>query len=396
MWQVSKRQASVQRTHVLLPAKLLQFPRYGPGLAWLLLALGPMVVPDQARADRVILRDLEVIAGIRVVDFNEDGLRLDDGRRISWERVERAQVAPAQQAEFDQMLDEIGTHLYRLHQRLNVGDYRGLLDHAEALYPRYVGRDSQAAYVVFQSLMWGRLAVGQREAAVEPYIRALDVLQRRQREPINLPGRRRLQYDPQTGLTSDLVPIWFDEPACQAALPGVLRAIGQMAEPRPEGMRIYYGTLALTAGQWEEARRVLSGVRSEHPVLVELLTITVAQGEVLAETSGEALQRLGNRLDRMTPENRPLALYWLGRSRLEAMDVGQRQQGMLQLLELPALYGQDHPELAAAGLYHTMLALGRDEDAVGQMSVRRELLNRYKQSHHARLVGQQPTNETIP
>lgn len=395
MWQVSEQTISAPRFGFPL-WPVLFFPGRVLRLVWPLLVLGYALEIDQAFADRLILRNLEVISGPRVVDFDEDGVRLDDGRRISWERIERAQVAPDQQAAFDQMLDEIGTHLYRLHQRLSVGDYRGLLNHAQALSPRYVGRDSQSAYVVFQSLMWARLAVGQREAAVEPYVRALDVLQRRQREPIELPGRRRLSYDPQTGLTSDLLPIWFDEQACQAALPAVLRAIGQMAEPRPEGLRIYYGTLALTAGQWEEARRVLAGVRSEHPQLVELLTITVAQGEVLAETSGEALQRLGKMLDRMTPENRPLALYWLGRSSLQNTDLQQRQHGMLQLLELPALYGQDSPDLAAAGLYYTMQALAQDDNVDGRMAVRRELLHRYKQSYHAQLVRQQPIIQTGP
>jgi hypothetical protein len=335
------------------------------------------------RADRIILRNLEVIGDKRVAEFNEDGLRLDDGTRISWEQVERAQVSPDQQAAFDRMLDEIGNQLYRLHQRLAVGDYRGLLEHAEALYPRYAGRDSEAAYLVFQSLMWGRLAAGQREAAVEPYVRAFDYLQRRKPSDVRLPGRRRLDYDRQTGMTGELVPLWFDAEACRAALPGVLRAIGEMAEPRPEGMRIYYGTLALTAGDWAEARRALAGVHGQQPKLAELLTIAVAQGEVLGGTPGAGLGRLEETLEKLAPENRPLALYWLGRSKLDGPDAKRRQAGMLQLLELPALYGETYPDVAAAGLYHTMLALAEDQNVAAQSSVRRELLNQYKQTYHA-------------
>ena len=347
-----------------------------------------LTVHASVLADRVILRNLEVISDRRVVEFNVDGLRLDDGTRISWEQVERAQVSSQQQAEFDRMLDEIGTQMYRLHQRLTVGDHRGLLEHAEVLYPRYVGRDSEAAYVVFQSLMWGRLAAGQREAAVEPYVRALDFLQRRKSTEVRLPGSRRLSYDRQTGMSSELVPVWFDVDACGAVLPGVLRAVSEMGEPRPEGMRIYYGTLALSAGQWEEARRVLAGVRGEQPKLAELLTIAAAQGEVLAGSPGEALQRLDRTLDELAEENRPLALYWLGRSKLHAADPEQRGTGLLQLLELPALYGETHPDLAAAGLYHTMSALGQDQNTAAQSSVRRELLNHYQQTYHAKQVRQ--------
>jgi hypothetical protein len=349
-----------------------------------------------ALAERVILRNLEVISGKRVLGFDEDGLRLDDGTRIAWEQVERAQVSPEQQAAFDRMLNEIGTQLYRLHQRLAVGDHRGLLEHAEALYPRYVGRDSEAAYVVFQSLMWGRLATGQREAAVEPYVRAFDYLQRRRPEDVRLPGQRRLSFDRQTGMSAELVPLWFDAQACRAALPGVLRAVSEMAEPRPEGMRIYYGTLALTAGQWEEARRVLAGVQGLQPKLAELLTIAVAQGEVLAGASGDALRRLEETSSRLAPENRPLALYWLGRSKLAESDPDQRRVGMLQLLELPALYGERYPEVAAAGLYHAMSAFAQDQNVTAQAAVRRELLSHYKQTYHAEQVRRAPDRKTDP
>ena len=339
-------------------------------------------------ADRIILRNLQVLSDRRVVGFDEDGLRLDDGMLVSWEQVERARVSPDHQAAFDRMLSDLGNHLYRLHQRLAVGDYRGFLEHAEALYPRYVGRGSEAAYVVFQSLMWGRLAAGQREAAVEPYVRALDYLLQRKSAEVRLPGRRRLSYDRQTGMTAELLPVWFDVQACRTVLPGVLRAVGEMAEPRPEGMRIYYGTLALEAGQWEEARRVLAGVQGEPAKMAELLTIAVAQGEVLLGNSGEALRRLEVTRDRLAPENRPLALYWLGRSRLSDSDSDIRRVGMLQLLELPALYGDVHPELAAAGLYHTLSAFARDGDAAARASLRRELLNHYKQTYHAEQVRQ--------
>jgi hypothetical protein len=58
---------------------------------------------------------------------------------------------PGASGAFDRMLDEIGTQLYRCTSGWPWGTHRGLLEHAEALYPRYVGRDSEAAYVVFQS-----------------------------------------------------------------------------------------------------------------------------------------------------------------------------------------------------------------------------------------------------
>ena len=54
----------------------------------------------------------------------------------------------------------------------------GLLPHAEALEARYAGRRSETAYMVFQALMWSRLAVGRREAALAPYLRCFDLPER--------------------------------------------------------------------------------------------------------------------------------------------------------------------------------------------------------------------------
>ena len=366
--------------------------------AWTALAAAALILVGHGPcwADRIILRNLEVLADKRVAEFNEDGIRLSDGTRIQWDQVERAQVDPGQQAAFDRMLKELGTQLYRLRQRLTVGDYRGLLEHAEALYPRYVGRDSETAYLVFQSLMWARLASGQREAAVEPYVRAFDYLQRRPPADAKLPGQRRLSFDRQTGMTRELIPIWFDAEAARLALPAVLKAVSEMAEPRPEGMRIYYGTLALAAGDWDTARRVLAGVQGEQPKLAELLRIAVAQGEVLAGQRGAALQSLDEGFEKLDPENQPLALYWLGRSKLASSDASARREGMLQLLQLPALYGETYPDLAAAGLYHTMMAYAQEQDVSAQSALRRELLNHYKQTYHAQLVRKNLNQKTDP
>ena len=93
-------------------------------------------------------------------------MRLDDGSVMEWDRIEQGRVSDEQQARFDAMLNELGSHLYRIRQRLSISDYRGLLPHAEAVYERYAGRRSETAYMVFQALMWSRLAVGQREAAL--------------------------------------------------------------------------------------------------------------------------------------------------------------------------------------------------------------------------------------
>jgi hypothetical protein len=142
-----------------------------------------------ACADRIVLRNLTVISDKTVAAFDEDGVRLAGGGVVTWDEIERATVAADKQAAFDAMLAELGTHLYRIRQRLTVGDYEGLLSHAEAVYPRYRTRRSETAYMVCQAVMWGRLAARRREEAVEPYWRCYELLRRAQGELDQSAGR---------------------------------------------------------------------------------------------------------------------------------------------------------------------------------------------------------------
>jgi hypothetical protein len=87
---------------------------------------------------------------------------------------------------------------------------------------------------------------------------------------------------------------------------------------------------------------------------------------------------------------RPLAIYWLGRARVAPAEQAQRRAGLLNLLELPAVYGDQQPELAAAGLALAVQVLSELGDVKGSIAVRRELLDRYGQTWHAR----QLRNET--
>ena len=83
---------------------------------------------ERSAADQIVLRDLTILTDRRVEKFNEDDIRLDNGQRLGWDQIEKAQIA-ADQARFNQLLSELGTPLYRIRQRLKVGDYSALLRH---------------------------------------------------------------------------------------------------------------------------------------------------------------------------------------------------------------------------------------------------------------------------
>ena len=131
-------------------------------------------------ADRLILRNLDILIDRTVTALDEDGLRLDspqkNGRdRLTWDEVERG-VVTLDQARFDALLKELGPPLYRIRQRLKIGDYEALSEPAELLYPRYASRQGPTAYMVCQATMWSRMALNRREAAVEPYLRCYELL----------------------------------------------------------------------------------------------------------------------------------------------------------------------------------------------------------------------------
>ena len=59
-----------------------------------------------------------------------------------------------------------------------------------------------------------------------------------------------------------------------------------------------------------------------------------------------------------------------------------QRDGVLQLLHLPAIYGKQSPELAAAALYQTMKAFDKWQDESATSAIRRELLGQYGQTYH--------------
>lgn len=363
--------------------------RWLSALSWMFFCLA--ATGHSFAADRIILRNLDVLTDRTVVSFDEDGARLDNQAVLTWDDIERARVADDKQAEFDRLLAELGTPLYRIRQRLTVGDYRGLLPQAETLFPRYSNRRGQTAYMVCQALMWGKIAAGQREQAVEPYFCCYEILRTQPTLANQLPGPRRLKIDPQTGMTPELLPVWFDSDAAKSELPDVYAAIGRMRTPRPDAARVYFTTLAIAGGQTEQAARVLATIPDTAPATRQLKWITEAQMLAAQGKDEEAAKSLAGRLSEFSDDARPLATFRLGSVQLRSEDHQVAQDGLLHLMHIPALYGKSHPELAAAALYQAMQFFAEEGDSDGNAATRKELLEQFPQTYHAAKLRDQLT-----
>ena len=342
-------------------------------------------VPTTA-TDRLILRNLDILTDRTVTALDEDGLVLDSARsgggdRVTWDEVERGTIA-LDQPRFDALLKELGPPLYRIRQRLKVGDYEALAEPAEQLYPRFVDRRGQTAYMVCQATMWSRLAAGRREAAAEAYLRCFELVRAGAARSGALPGGRRLVLDAKTAISPELLPVWFDADAAKAALPGIQQAIRGITQPRPEGAYVYYASLALAAGDTAEFTRVLPSIRGEDPATAPWRDILLAQQEVLAGSPGSQVEALKASVETLPDSCRAAALYCLGLAGIQSADEGSVRDGLLALLTLPAAYRTQQPELAAAGLYHAAFALDKLKDDRGAAAERSELTSLFGATYY--------------
>ena len=344
------------------------------------------LMTQTCRADRIILRNLESVDK-QVVSFNFDGIQFSDGTALGWEQIKSGRVDAAKQDAFNQYLEKLGEPLYRIRIRLQNQDYKDILEQAEALYPQYQDRQSKTAYMVCQSLMWARLAHGQRAAAVAPYLRCYAYLRGKRKTKEDIPGNRELVFDRVTGMTPEIQPIWFDSDAASQALAELGRTIQKLPKPQPKSARIYYGTMAIAAGQHETGRRVLAGLGTSKGPLGELVLIGAVQIDLAQGKDSGVRERLCAARETISEQNRALATYWCG--------VGEAKTdlngGLLLLMRVAALYGQSHPDLAAAALATAIAEIdaGKSDDPLQRKRIsilRRELLQSFPGSYHAKKI----------
>lgn len=352
--------------------------------------------------DRIVLRDLTTIRS-DVASFDVDGLvltadRPSGGKLVTWDEMESLQLADEkQQAGADKLLEEIGLPLYRLRVRLETGDDEGLLEPAEKLYPIFRERRSVSALIVLQSLVWGRIAHGRREAAVEPWLLEFEVLRSRAAKLSDIPGARKPRIDAPSALLAELEPVWFDAEAAKAVLPAAEKALQRMSEPLPPGASLYLASLALAGGNTAKAKTYVQAEIDPNNLATPLKQILLAQSELKSNPAAAAdrLQRVVADLEQMGESNEtrrlflhPLSLYWLGRAQLASDKPAVQQAGLLTLLRIPALEGNQSAELSAAALSEVAQFYIKDTALAARL--RREILQQFPSSWHARQLRAPP------
>ncbi len=361
------------------------------GLTLLLWALSAFAEPGT-----IVLRGGTVIEASDV-SFTDQAVTIEaNSRRISLAWPEIADVSgPARGA----MPDRLGLaeRAWRGLSRLERGDRvaaEPALEDAFNEAGRGVGATSK---VIAEGLLACRLARGAQALAVEPLVY---VILNRTR------GDQTDGFDPDYGLPTTLPPIW----GARSGLSSMVQALGSIdfdAYERSERAR-QIATIYLASALHE-----ISG-QAELPAFTPtddgvrfLQEMTLAR--IGNESEREAMRAaLESRLTDEAPEwIRAWARAGIGMSLLMEQDTRSGRLGIVQLLHVPALYGQSQPYLAGVCLSRAAVRLeemGRRDEALllartfrqdfneheaGRMPAMRELLR----SLDAPREGESPEQE---
>lgn len=341
-----------------------------------------------AWADRVILRNLEILNNVKVLSLDEDGVDIEGKGVIGWDQIERGSVG-LKQEQFDKFLKDLGGPLFRLRQRLSVGDYVGLTEQAEALFPVYAKRSSDTAYLVSQATMWSRQANGRPAAALEAYFRCLKMLRDKAGLAGSLPGTRKLAFDAGTGLCPELEPIFFNVQEAQKELQPVKAAAQDLQPPLPQAAFVYVGSLAITAGDMQLAEKSFENLRADNALVADWRVIAPAMQSLVGGENDQTIIQLEARVPGMHPFNRSIARYLLGKARTSDSMKAAVEQGVLDFLYVPAIEGAQRPELSAAALYDAMHALQKAGDVRQAANLRKEILANYSGAYFGQRLRDQ-------
>lgn len=337
-----------------------------------------LVIP--AHADRLILRDLSRVTGFTIESMDEDGVTLSNGQQVGWDSVENGEIDESRQGEFDRLLAEFGTPLFRIRNRLRLGDNHALGELAEPLYDRYKNRSSESALIVCLATMRGRIATGNRVDALVPYFDVLRILKSLGDASRLTATLEEFQFsvDMETGLSREFLPVWYDRDEASRAIETVQSSFEERKAVLPPASILYVASMAASAGDYASAEKLIDEARPVTQELLELIELSRWQVRLFSQATTQTTELRSN-LDKLLPRNRAIALYWLGVSGLTSETPELQREAMLDLLRIPAELGQ-FSELAAAGLYHVHSGLGGFNDESGQQNIEREMLARYPDS----------------
>lgn len=351
-------------------------------LRWLAVLAVSVVMSSPAWADRVELRGEDAPLDGKILVMNDDGITIAVGeqpmRIVPWDRVETFQQdRPDSNAA---KYAELGMKIWRARSRVERGDTKLASPVFEELFSQYLGKTSEMALVVMEGLLRCRLDRGANDLAVIP---ALEVAR------LRLKGVSTSSYaelppvlDGSTLLCPVLPPAW----APSAALPKIERQLADY-DAGTEPVIIAYAALYRQAIRRQLGMSVdaIAGGKTEQKGVQLMMTVLETSSAVpdVREGSRERLLRQSEELGDWA---QAWARYFVGASMLGETGDGRRQEGVVNLLHVPARFSATQPYLAGLALAKSSQALAAAGNAEAAAAVDDELRRSFP-SHPVLVAG---------
>ncbi len=363
-----------------------------------------MLVANSALAQStIVLRNLELIKGKSIESFDRTAVQLTDGTELSWDEILRANLGNDRQEEFDQHIIEIGLPIFRLKSRIKRGDWTGAGLMAEPIFSdlQLIEKSpftDDIKYLVNLATMKSRLKSGNRAGAVLPFLRALEIQPHVAPETLELTGENCLPENQSVALLPELLPVWFD-------IENVAISKEQIASTKSIGpslgRSIYLASMQIELDQNNPAEALLDQIETSKSKAAKLWSL-VLRARML-QRAGEHVQcqsLLDRNATKFTGDLRPVAIYYRALNDLliqpksarpnQTSDV-QLSKTTLMLLRIPAIYGKQHPELAAAAIFQAAKiakSRGRHQEA---QKLTQQLLQRHSHTYHGTIAALRAT-----
>lgn len=324
-----------------------------------------------------------------VFEIATEGVVLEDPfgvhRTVRWDFIRMVRGEHAAEAEPFMGMARLA---WRARTRLERGDAVTAEPMFEELYPVYEGLRGEMASMVAEGLLRCRLRRSAQTAAVRPWLAYL-VSEGAPPYRSRLAGALRPACDEQSGLVPSLAPVWLHTPAVEAfarAEPIVVwTAQGTAAPRRAELLESLYRYAARFECGLETGSPTVTLTSKElaDPGLSLVYAMVVARCGDVDERS-DARRTLAGLRDKSGSADGWIEAWCrlgIGRSLLRESEPETRRLGVVELLHLPARFGDSQPYLAGLALAEAAIALEDIGDKAGAASLLTELRDSY--SSHA-------------
>ena len=313
---------------------------------------------------------------------------LSDVRVIPWDRVRRV-ISEIDEPTLESRM-AVAVDLWRARSRVERNDTVLAEPLLERLFERYRGQTHETALVVAEGLLRCQLARADHARAVIP---ALEVGRLRRAKVTTVSyAALPVVIDVATSLCPQLAPAWLPTPLLGSLENRLAGYDAQGDEVVAALAGLYRLTVMQARGRAPPKTRQI--VLPDHQG-VELLQLLVECGAVAPGSRQTGRQRLGRAIPTLPPWAEAWGRFHIGLSLLRDSGIGQRQQGMVSLIHLPARFGRSQPYLAGLALAYVTDALRQSGDADAAAGLAVELQRSFP-NHPVHAAGELRINSLQP